>query len=428
MLAATGVVAVALALGAVLFVLMFQWGLEETLRSAAESDASLIADRIDSTGDLALTDAERHDDDRLFQLVVDGDVVDASAEVAFSAAIAADELNDWVSVDVDGHRYLVVAEDSDTAVVVVGRDLGDVDDAMGVVVTLVVVAVPLLLALVAFTVWLVVGRALRPVERLRREVDTVTAFRLDQRVAQPAASDEIGRLAATMNRMLQRLEDSQSAQRRFISDASHELKSPLASLHQYAEVAVSYPDRMSTADLADAIREEGGRLESIVRGMLVLARADENSLESARVEVDLDDILLADATRLRDSTALTVDYSGVEAGRVSGSPELLAQVVRNLVDNAARHASSRVGLSLVDDGTEVTLAVDDDGPGIPAAQRERVFERFVRLDEARARDSGGSGLGLAIVRELVAAHGGRVVATDSVLGGARLEVTLPAAT
>ena len=427
-LAATSVVALALVIGAVLFVLLFQWSLEESLRSATEADASSIANRIESAGEIALTPEEKEDDDRLFQLVVDGSVVAASDEAESLAAIADDELDDWQTVEVDGDRYLVVAEDAEGAVVIAGRELDEVDDAMGVVIPLVAIAVPLLLLLVAFTVWLVVGRALRPVERLRREVDAVTASSLDRRVAQPAANDEIGRLAATMNRMLQRLDDSQRAQRRFISDASHELKSPLASLHQYAEVAASYPDRMSAVDLAEAIRDEGGRLEAIVRGMLVLARADENSLEGSRAEVDLDDILLAEATRLRDSTPLAVDSSGVGAGRVAGSPELLAQVVRNLADNAARHATSRIGLSLMEAETLVTLAVDDDGPGIPPSERERVFERFVRLDEARARDSGGSGLGLAIVRELVAAHGGSVKLGESVLGGARIEITLPAAT
>jgi signal transduction histidine kinase len=133
-----------------------------------------------------------------------------------------------------------------------------------------------------------------------------------------------------MNRMLDRLDDSQRTQRRFISDASHELKSPLASLRQYAEVARSYPDRMTAAELTEAIDDEGGRLERIVRGMLVLARADEGSLRKATRPVDLDDLLLQEAQRLKASTALTVD-AAIEPARIEGDPELLAQVVRNLV-------------------------------------------------------------------------------------------------
>jgi len=140
----------------------------------------------------------------------------------------------------------------------------------------------------------------------------------------------------------------------------------------------------------------------------------------------LDDALLAEAARLRSSSTLTVDTSGVGAGRVLGDAGLLTQVVRNLVDNAARHAHSSIILALHDDGSNVLLTVDDDGPGVPPADRERVFDRFVRLDEARARDDGGSGLGLSIVRATVVAHGGTVRICESSRGGARAEVLLPA--
>ena len=261
----------------------------------------------------------------------------------------------------------------------------------------------------------------RPVERMREEVDEVTASRLDRRVAGAGSGDELGRLANTMNRMLDRLDESQRSQRRFISDASHELKSPLASLRQYAEVARSYPDRMTAAELAEAIEDEGGRLERIVRGMLVLARADEGSLRRGDDAVDLDDLVLPELQRLRASTELQVEAS-IDPVRVRGDAGMLAQVVRNLVDNAARHAHSRVVLTLTPNGI---LTVEDDGSGIPESERERVFERFVRLDEARGRDAGGSGLGLAIVREIVTAHGGTVSADRSSLGGARFTVALP---
>ena len=428
---ATGVVGIALVIGAVLFVLLFRWTLLDGHQSTAEQQASVIADRIDSTGSATLTEDELDDDDRLLQLVSDGGEVIAAAEDSPGAAILTRETDSAITVEHDGEGYLVVAVEAETEtddlLVVVGISLDDVDESLGTVVPLVVVAVPVLLVLVALTTWVVVGRALRPVEAMRRSVEAVTASSLDQRIPEPGGSDEIARLAATMNRMLQRLDHSQQAQRRFVSDASHELKSPLASLRQYAEVATSYPDRLGAEELAEAIREEGGRLEAIVRGMLVLARADESSLVGAGHDVDLDDLLLTEASRLRSSSALQIDSSGVGPGRVSGNAELLAQVVRNLVDNAARHASGRIGLSLSEFDGFVTLAVDDDGPGIPAAERERVFERFVRLDEARARESGGSGLGLAIVRELVAAHGGVASVDESALGGARLQIRLPAA-
>ncbi|MGV8883543.1 MAG: sensor histidine kinase [Rhodoglobus sp.] len=418
---ASAVVAVVLVLGAVLFVLVMREALVDGVRTAAGNDASVIAERIHDSKDFSLTESELDADDQLIQLVRDGAVIAASDDAEELGPLAEREGSATVSVLHEDRQYVVAAEESrDDVLVVVGHDLSDVDESIAAIVPLVAVSIPVLVALLAITTWIVVGRALRPVERMRVEVDEVTANRLDRRIAGADAPDELGRLAATMNRMLDRLDDSQRTQRRFISDASHELKSPLASLKQYAEVARSYPDRMTAAELTEAIDDEGGRLERIVRGMLVLARADEGSLRKAARPVDLDDLLLQEAQRVKASTALTVD-AAIEPARIEGDAELLAQVVRNLVDNAARHARSRVSLSLTSRGV---IVVDDDGPGIPQSERERIFERFVRLDDARARDAGGSGLGLAIVREIVGAHGGTVVASESPFGGARFTVTL----
>jgi signal transduction histidine kinase len=313
--------------------------------------------------------------------------------------------------------------------VVVGRSLATVDATVSTVVSLLAVALPLLLVVLGLTIWFVVGRALRPVDLMRQQVDSVTASSLDRRVADPGTDDEVGRLAHTMNRMLQRLDDSRRSQNRFISDASHELKSPLASLRQYAEVARAHPDRISPEELSAAVLDEGARLESLVQGMLVLARADERTLARPETLVDLDDIVFAEARRLRDSTSLTIDPSGVSAAQLRGDAGLLAQLVRNLVDNAVRHASSSIALAVRASGSDgtVVLVVEDDGEGVPEADRERVFERFVRLDEARARDGGGSGLGLAIVREIAAAHGGTVAVEEAAGGGARFVVTVPRA-
>ena len=334
--------------------------------------------------------------------------------------------------DSDGASFVAVAR---TAVeagsgrelwVVVGRSLATVDGTISTVVGLLAAAVPLLLVVLAITIWFVVGRALRPVDRMRQQVDAVTAASLDSRVVDPGTDDEVGRLAHTMNRMLQRLDDSRRSQNRFISDASHELKSPLASLRQYAEVARAHPDRISPDELSAAVLDEGARLEGLVQGMLVLAKADERMLTRPATLVDLDDIVFAEARRLRESTSLTIDSGAVGAAQLQGDAALLSQLVRNLVDNAARHATTAVALAVLADGQDgtVTLVVDDDGAGVPEADRERVFERFVRLDEARARDGGGSGLGLAIVREIAAAHGGTVAVEQGEGGGARFVVTL----
>jgi len=334
--------------------------------------------------------------------------------------------------DSDGASFAAVAR---TAVeagsgrelwVVVGRSLATVDGTISTVVGLLSAAVPLLLIVLAVTIWFVVGRALRPVDRMRQQVDEVTASSLDRRVVDPGTDAEVGRLAHTMNRMLQRLDDSRRSQNRFISDASHELKSPLASLRQYAEVARAHPDRISPDELSAAVLDEGARLEGLVQGMLVLAKADERMLTRPATLVDLDDIVFAEARRLRDSTSLTIDSGAVGAAQLHGDATLLSQLVRNLVDNAARHATMAVALAVRADEADgtVTLVVDDDGAGVPEADRERVFERFVRLDEARARDGGGSGLGLAIVREIAAAHGGTVAVEQVAGGGARFVVRL----
>jgi signal transduction histidine kinase len=244
-------------------------------------------------------------------------------------------------------------------------------------------------------------------------------------VPQPKAHDEIGRLAATMNRMLERLEGARNSQRRFVSDASHELRSPITSIRQHAEVTLAHPDRMTAQELADVVLAEQQRMQSLVEDLLLLARADEH-VPLSRAPVDLDDLAFEEGHRLRAATSKRVDTSGVGVARVQGDADALCRVVRNLGENAARHASSRVDIALADRGHDVVLSVDDDGPGIPESERERVLQRFVRLDEARSRDDGGSGLGLSIVDEVVRAHGGSMSITQSTLGGARIQVALPA--
>lgn len=309
--------------------------------------------------------------------------------------------------------------------VVAGRSLAAAAVSERATVTTLGIVIPVLLLVMAATTWFVVGRSLRPVERMRREVEGITAARLATRIPGPGGDDEIARLASTLNEMLDRLDDSARAQRRFVSDASHELRSPLAVMRQLAEVAQAYPGRIETELLADTVLTEGQRLADLVQGMLILARADEGGLEPSMHPVDVDDIVLAEAARLRKAGLMTVDATGIAPVRVDGDRGMLGQVVRNLADNAARHATSTVALSLAEVDGQLVLTVDDDGSGVADADRERIFARFVRLDEARARESGGSGLGLAIARSLVAAHGGAVAVSGSPLGGARFTVTLP---
>ncbi|SFM65522.1 Signal transduction histidine kinase [Pseudonocardia ammonioxydans] len=307
------------------------------------------------------------------------------------------------------------------------QELNPVHEAVRTVAWLVTGGVPILVLVAGFFTYLFAGRALRPVEEMRSQVAGMDEKDLTRRVPEPVARDEVGRLARTMNQMLGRIESSQATQRRFVADASHELRSPLATVSTGLELLGNGMSEGS-ADRAtvETLRGETSRLTGLVEGLLFLARADERGLVPRREEVDLDEIVDAERARPAGGSDVTVRV-GTEPVRVVGDRGQLVRVVRNLVDNAKRHAASTVAVSLrVADGSAV-LDVDDDGNGVPDADRQRVFERFVRLDEARARGDGGSGLGLSIVAELVAAHGGTVEALESPeLGGARFRVTLPA--
>ena len=320
-----------------------------------------------------------------------------------------------VAVGVDGPRTVVV-----------GLNVDDVDDARHVVALALLVGVPVLLAVVGLVTWRMVGRTLRPVEDMREEVERISSTELDRRVPTPSRDDEVGRLARTMNLMLDRLERGQERQRRFISDASHELRSPVAAIRQHGEVAVEHPDTTNLEELAGVVLEEDARLQGLVDDLLLLARLDEHVRPARFDEVDLDDVVLAEASRLRGTTSLIVDTRGVSTARILGRRADLERIVRNLTDNALHHAREGISLAVGTSDGHVALTVDDDGPGIASADRERVLERFVRLDGDRGRGTGGSGLGLSIVREVALSHGGGVALGRSPQGGLRAEVRFPA--
>jgi signal transduction histidine kinase len=296
---------------------------------------------------------------------------------------------------------------------------------------------PGVLLLAGLLVWLLVGRALRPVELIRSQVAAITdTASLDRRVGEPPVDDEVGRLAQTMNAMLDRLQRSAERQRRFVADASHELRSPLASTRAQLEVALSHPDVATWESTAGDLLSENQRMERLVNDLLFLARSEERPAGlGGAVPLDLDDIVLSEAGRLRARGQVHVDISRVSAGRVQGIGDHLTRVVRNLVENAERHAAGNIRLELRRVSPhgrrpQVQLAVADDGPGVPPEHREHIFDRFIRLDDARSRpdgENGGSGLGLAICREIVTAHGGRIWAEAAPNGGARFVLQLPVA-
>jgi len=304
--------------------------------------------------------------------------------------------------------------------VVVAESTADAQRVLDVATLLLGLGGPVLLAAIASATWTFVGRSLRPVEAIRARVLGITSRGLDGRVPVPPGRDEVSRLAVTMNEMLARLETSQRAQRRFVADASHELRSPVATLRAAADVWSRDPG--VPADLLALVTVESSRLEGLVGDLLLLARADEGRALAERVEVDLDEIVEGEVRRLRTvAPHLVVTLDAVPV-RVVGDPSALARVVRNLTDNAARHAAATVELTLAAEGDGACVGVADDGPGIPAAERERVLERFVRLDASRQRGSGGTGLGLAIVAEIATAHGGAVEVGERRGGGCAVRV------
>jgi signal transduction histidine kinase len=277
---------------------------------------------------------------------------------------------------------------------------------------------PILVAVLTVAAWLLIGRALRPVRVMTQTAAGIADATAADRLAVPPWRDELGELAHTLNGMLDRLADAARRQREFVSDASHELRSPIAATRTQLEVALAHPDRADpTAALRGALAETA-RLETLTADLLALARLDERR-PAVFEELDLDDLVLEDAARSR---AVAVDTRGVTAVKLHGDRKSLGHLVRNLLDNAARHAASRVWVSTALDAGAAVLRVDDDGPGIPEADRARVFERFTRLSPGRSRDDGGAGLGLALVQRIAAQHGGVARAGVSPHGGARLEV------
>jgi len=327
----------------------------------------------------------------------------------------------------DGTDFYVVwrkvTVSSGPVTIAIATPLTDVRRSVDTLANSLWVGTPGLIVLVGLVVWVLVGRSLRPVEAIRAQVDAITGTTMDRRVPVPNTEDEVARLARTMNGMLDRLERASARQRAFVSDASHELRSPVSTIRTELEVASADPGNADWPEVAHRTLGETDRLSRLVDDLLALARIEEAQGLARRAPVDLDDLVLEESTRTH---RVPVRTAGVSAGRVAGDERQLTQVVRNLVDNAQRHAATQVALALRHEGDELVLLVDDDGPGIAEADRERVFDRFTRIDEARGRASGGAGLGLAVVRRVVEHHGGTVTVADSDLGGARFVVRLPA--
>lgn len=316
----------------------------------------------------------------------------------------------------------------DRQTVVVAAPVDEAQSSVRILRGVLLIGFPLLLAVLGLVAWRVVGLTLRPVEALRRGAEEITGAGAAGSLPVPDARDEVHRLAVTLNDMLARLESARRRQRAFVADAAHELRSPLASMRTQLEVAQRLGRRADWPATAEDLLIDTERLSRLVDDLLLLARADDGGGGSPgrrREPVELTGLMVDLLARYTEAPVVP---ELIESGPVwtSGEPDALLRVVANLLDNAVRHASSRVQVRVGADGGQALIAISDDGAGIPAADRERVFDRFTRLDDARDRDSGGSGLGLAIVRELVRLHGGQVSLSDA-RPGVLAEVRLPVA-
>lgn len=456
---ATVVVALALIAAGTAVLLVLQGNLQDQAGLQAQVAARSVAEQI-ATGkpydQLDLPDGEDHpvvvaaENGRVLAVgedvrAVDGKRVAKTSQGAGSVApsgededgededeqgLKSGEVDDDVvyrdgTADVDGtvadYRFAVVeAKDirGEQATVRAGSALAPERDAVGSVRDAMLVGLPLLLVVVAGVTWLVTRRALRPVEGIRGEMAAITASTdLSRRVPVPSSKDEIGWLARTTNETLAALESSVERQRRFVADASHELRSPIASLRTQLEVGVAHPELL---DVPGAV-EDTVRLQRLAADLLLLARLDAGE-RPAGARVDLAAMVREESSQ-RIADRIPVRAGELASAEVAGSRGQLGRVLGNLLDNAQRHAVSSVRVAVVREGEWAVLRVEDDGPGVPESERERIFERFVRLDDARARDDGGAGLGLAIARDVAVRHGGSL----AVRTGSVFELRLPVA-
>jgi signal transduction histidine kinase len=441
-LVAAGVVALAFTISGLLLVGLVHRSLVNSVDTAAAARARDVAALVTARR-LGVTVASTGEDSSLVQVVgPSGAVLVSSSNIEGEpAALPAPPARrtptlltrSALPISDEAQRFRVIAFPvtltEGPGWVYVASSLRQVDTTIARLGTALVLGLPVLLLLVTGVIWVAVGRALRPVERIRRGAASIGGDDLQRRVPVPHSHDEIARLAVTMNDMLARLEASAGRQRRFVGDASHELKSPLSALRAQVDVALAYPDRSDAAAVLARVQQQSARMAELIDDLLFLARADEGGLPAGAERVDLDELVLAEVHRLRELGGVAVTLDVVDAVAVVGSERDLTRMLRNLGDNAVAHArtSVEVGLTVVA-GTAV-ITVTDDGPGVPVSDRSSLFERFTRLELDRSRhvSGGGTGLGLAITREIATVHAGTVSVGDRPDGqpGAVFTVRIP---
>lgn len=429
---AAAVVALALIIGGIAQVLLLERSLGSAAEFAAREHAENVALRLVAAGPAEAVRELSAALDLVQILDASGAPIAASAPLVGQPALTTvrprpgEVVTERIFVPAVDDTMIGAVRGAQTAdgvrTVIVAVTLNGVDNSVRTARKLLWLGIPLLVLVTALATFVATGRALRPVEAIRARVAAMSDRDLDQRVPVPETRDEIGRLATTMNALLARLQGAQRVQRQFVADASHELRSPLATLTTGLDLVHSRGER-DDARLT-AMREEAARLDRIIGDLLLLARSDERGLLPRADDVDLDELVYAEQLRLRDITTVRLDVD-VVAARIHGDRSQLARMLRNLVDNGVRHGNGRIRIRLRPEADGATLEVADNGPGVPVAVRDQIFARFVRLDTGRDRAAGGTGLGLAIVAEVVTAHGGRVEVLDAPGGGALFRVRLP---
>jgi signal transduction histidine kinase len=426
--------AAVLAAGAVAVVIVERGVLQDALDRSLVERADAVAAQLQAAD---TTIGIEDDEDRVVQVVSSaGAIVAASPRLRGQPPIGpalaprAERFGTLSGAAVGGDHFRLltrgVETDRGALTVHVAEDTGDTTDAVRALAASLALATAVAVVVLGALVWWLVGRTLRPVERIRAEVAAIGAGGLDRRVSAPPTGDEIARLAETMNEMLDRLQQAAVRQERFVSDASHELRTPLSRLRALVEVQLATPDRSADRAVLGDVLAEAEALQVLLADLLDLARQDGLAGTPRRQPVDLDDVALAEVQRARQS-GVDVDASGVGAAQVVGDPRQLARAVQNLLDNAARHARATVSVSVRESVDEATLEVADDGDGVPPGTEELIFEPFTRLDEARDPNAGLAGLGLAIVRDIVTAHHGTVHVEHRRGSGAVFVVRLPRA-
>jgi len=431
---ACAIVAVTLALGGVLLVHSHRVSLVDGLTTNAELRADDIAATF-TDGSLPGDFTVPREDESFIQIIDQpGNVIASSSNIEGETALFATPAPEvgYVhftveSVPIGDNAFRIIARrissPAGNFTIYVGYSLESVNESVRSLIALLLLGFPLLVLVVGLITWLTTTRALKPIETMRRDVESMTADKLYERVTVPAPNDEVHRLAVTMNVLIESIEQAQRLQNQFVENASHELRSPLASLRAQLEVSSPNASESERGLTREHLLSETIRLQLLVDELLDAAQISESRSTPVGF-VDLDDVIFDVVQRTRVTTLHTIKVDHVSAGQVCADRRQMERLVTNLVDNAIRHCVSVVSLGLAETDSHVVLTISDDGPGIPMVDRQRIFDRFERIDDGRGRNEGGFGLGLAMVASIARIHDATVVVTDN-NPGATFVVTFP---